>query len=173
MTNEIAHSGVEGQKWYNRRYQYEDGTYTELGKARRRVGNNDRRYEITKAPTTKEEAARREAYYKKKEAIRSGDIVYANKHLDDFSNDELDAIVERYYKNKKISEINTQIETEGKMTPEKLANKLYTYSNIASSVGNIAVNADRVHKSLTAMKNRKKDPYYDKKGNDKKKKHKD
>lgn len=170
MGNEIAHSGVEGQKWYNRRYQYEDGTYTELGKARRRVGNDHRYERNDKAPTTKEEAARREAYYKKKDAIRSGDIVYANKHLDDFSNDELDAIVERYYKNKKISEINTQIETEGKMTPEKLANKLYTYSNIASSVGNIAVNANKVHQSLTAIKNRKKDPYYDKKGNDKKKK---
>ena len=56
------------------------------------------------------------------------------------------------------------------MTAEKLANKLYTYSNIASSIGNIAVNADKLHKSMTNIKNRKKDPLYDKKGNDKKKK---
>lgn len=166
MVNEIAHSGVEGMKWYERRYQYEDGSYTELGKARRRVGNRN----IERAPATKEEAQRREAYYKKKEAIHNGDIIYANKHLSDFSNDELDAIVERYYKNKKISDINVQIENADKITAEKLSNKLYTYSNIASSIGNIAVNADKLHKSLTNIKNRKKDPLYDKKGNDKKKK---
>lgn len=169
MANEIAHSGVEGMKWYERRYQYPDGTYTELGKARRRTGNEH----ITKVPTTKEEAERREAYYRKKTAIHSGDISYASKHLNDFSNDELDEIVERYYKNKKISDINTQIENADKMTAEKLANKLYTYSNIASSIGNIAANADKLHKSMTNIKNRKKDPLYDKKGNDKKKNKKD
>lgn len=35
--NYIYHSGIKGQKWYNRRYQNEDGTYTEEGKKRRRV----------------------------------------------------------------------------------------------------------------------------------------
>lgn len=34
--NYIAHSGILGMKWGRRRYQNEDGTYTEEGKARRR-----------------------------------------------------------------------------------------------------------------------------------------
>ena len=41
---------------------------------------------------------------------------------------------------------------------------------VYSSIGNIAVNADKLHKSLNNIKNRKKDPLYDQKGNDKKKK---
>lgn len=32
----IKHSGIKGQRWGDRRYQYEDGTYTEEGKLRKR-----------------------------------------------------------------------------------------------------------------------------------------
>lgn len=34
-TNELYHHGILGQKWGVRRYQNEDGSYTELGKRRR------------------------------------------------------------------------------------------------------------------------------------------
>ena len=36
----LAHHGVKGQKWGERRYQNEDGSYTDLGAQRRRVGNS-------------------------------------------------------------------------------------------------------------------------------------
>ena len=36
--NSLEHYGVKGQKWGQRNYQNPDGTYTELGKERRRVG---------------------------------------------------------------------------------------------------------------------------------------
>ena len=34
----LAHHGIKGQKWGQRRFQNEDGTYTELGAERRRTG---------------------------------------------------------------------------------------------------------------------------------------
>lgn len=34
----LIHHGIKGQKWGVHRYQNKDGTYTELGKWRRRVG---------------------------------------------------------------------------------------------------------------------------------------
>lgn len=44
-TKEIAqalmHAGISGQKWYQRRYQNPDGTYTELGKIRKRAYYKD------------------------------------------------------------------------------------------------------------------------------------
>lgn len=173
----LQHEGVQGQKWYERRYQNPDGTYTELGKARRRVGGDNRSYNRRdQKPLTKEESnARREAYYDKKEAIRAGDVVYASKHIRDFSNQELDDVIERYYKNKKISEINSEIENAGKITPESIARKLSTFSDIASSIGNISANLDKTHKAFNNIGRRKKDPDFDKKNDkkDKKKKKKD
>lgn len=162
MENEyISHSGVEGMRWYNRQYQYPDGTYTELGKARRRVGNSGR--EDRGHVSLEERNRRREAYYDKKEAIRDGDIMYASKHLSDFSNDDLEAIVDRYYKNKKISEIVAEIENKDKLTMEKVAKKLGVISDIAGSSANIAKSVDTMHRSFTNISNRKKDPNYDKK----------
>ena len=35
--DEFGHSGIKGQKWHVRRYQYPDGRWTEEGKARRRT----------------------------------------------------------------------------------------------------------------------------------------
>ena len=37
----LMHYGVKGQKWGERQYQFLDGTYTELGKERRRIGSHD------------------------------------------------------------------------------------------------------------------------------------
>ena len=37
----LKHHGIKGQKWGLRNFQYPDGTYTELGKARRRKGESD------------------------------------------------------------------------------------------------------------------------------------
>lgn len=42
LTNYIAHDGTAGMKWYNRRYQNADGTWTEEGKARRRAQYRDK-----------------------------------------------------------------------------------------------------------------------------------
>lgn len=140
----IAHSGTEGMRWYNRRYQYPDGTYTELGKERRRVGNGERRPLLTE----KEKLERRESYYDKKEAIRKGDIIYANKHFSEFSNQELDDIFDRYYKNQKISDIMSKIEGTDKTTAEKIAEKLRPISNIADSSAIIFKSINTIHKSM-------------------------
>ena len=39
----LIHYGVKGQHWGERQYQYMDGTYTPLGKERRRIGPHDYR----------------------------------------------------------------------------------------------------------------------------------
>lgn len=47
----LLHAGVEGQKWYQRRYQNPDGTYTELGKIRKRAyyqKNYSKDYDISR-----------------------------------------------------------------------------------------------------------------------------
>ena len=159
----IAHYGTPKQKWGHRNYQYPDGTYTELGKERRRVGTGERKPLLSE----EEKRQRRESYYDKKDAIRKGDIIYASKHLSEFSNQELDDIVDRYYKNKKISEITAQIEGTDKSMTEKIAEKHKPIASIADSSATIARSLDTIHKSAHDISNRGKD---DGKKNDYKKK---
>ena len=146
----IAHYGTEGQKWHQRNYQYPDGTYTELGKERRRVGTGERRPMLTE----KEKLQRREAYYDKKEAVRHGDVLYASKHINDFSNQELDDLIERYDKNKKIAKIMKDIENEDKLTMEKVAKKLETVGSIANSSATIFKSLNTIHKSVHEISDR-------------------
>lgn len=163
----IAHYGTPKQRWGQRNYQYPDGSYTELGKERRRVGTGERRPLLTE----EEKRQRRESYYDKKDAIRKGDIIYASKHLSEFSNQELDDIVDRYYKNKKISEITAQIEGTDKSMTEKIAEKLKPIASIADSSATIAKSIDTIHKSAYNIGNRGKGGKDDdKKKDDKKKK---
>lgn len=165
----IAHYGTPKQRWGQRNYQYPDGSYTELGKERRRVGTGERRPLLTE----EEKRQRRESYYDKKDAIRKGDIIYASKHLSEFSNQELDDIVDRYYKNKKISEITAQIEGTDKSMTEKIAEKLKPIASIADSSATIAKSIDTIHKSAYNIGNRGKGGKdEDKKKDDKKKNNK-
>ena len=167
----IAHYGTPKQRWGHRNYQYPDGTYTELGKERRRVGTGERRPLLTE----EEKRQRREAYYDKKEAIRKGDILYANQHISEFSNQDLDDIMERYFKNKRISELTAEIESKDKLTLEKVAKKLGTIADIAGSTSSILVSMDKGSKALRNMSDRKNGKDSDKKDNksdDKKKKQK-
>lgn len=166
----IAHHGTRGQKHGVRNYQYPDGTYTELGKERRRVGTGERRPLLSE----EEKRQRRESYYDKKDAIRKGDIIYASKHLSEFSNQELDDIVDRYYNNKRISDIAAKIEGTDKSMTEKIAEKLKPIASIADSSATIARSLDTVHKSVhnisTRGKGKSDDRRDDKKRNDNKKK---
>lgn len=55
--DEIYHAGIKGMKWGIRRYQNPDGTYTDLGKARRREDDGIRadanKPSVVKPPTTR------------------------------------------------------------------------------------------------------------------------
>lgn len=53
---ELYHSGVKGQKWGRRRYQNPDGTWTEEGKRRRRIGDDDNYEPRTRRPINRGKA---------------------------------------------------------------------------------------------------------------------
>lgn len=117
--DELMHYGVKGQKWHQRRYQNEDGTYTDLGKARRRVGYekeatvtedekvggkaykdmswSERR--AAKKRARHNEAVRREQRNfnrDKREAIDKGDLSFISKNISRFTNDEINESITRY-----------------------------------------------------------------------------
>lgn len=68
-TRELYHHGVKGQKWGVRRYQYDNGTWTEEGKRRRRTG--DGRH-IGSTPHSEKKLPRYANYMFKSGTINSG-----------------------------------------------------------------------------------------------------
>ena len=57
MNRWLAHHGILGQKWGIRRYQNEDGTWTEVGKKRRNFQSANKTYDSTENPKSLDNAA--------------------------------------------------------------------------------------------------------------------
>ena len=49
LNDVLAHHGIRGQKWYQRRYQYEDGSLTPEGKIRYSKSKNNADYDKARA----------------------------------------------------------------------------------------------------------------------------
>lgn len=70
----LMHYGVKGQHWGERQYQYMDGTYTPLGKERRRIGLHD--YGSKSGVTSSSSKSSKSASPKQKaEKIKNMDIL--------------------------------------------------------------------------------------------------
>ena len=73
----LSHHGIKGQKWGIRRYQNEDGTWTEAGKRRRNYGYEVNDDDLNVVKTVKKLNRKYKKYdVEQKESIKSyfGDI---------------------------------------------------------------------------------------------------
>lgn len=95
MTNEIEHSGILGMKWGLRRFQFKDGSYTALGKARRRIGGSRRTVDDERYKAKQDE----------RQAVKNRRIM---------SDEELDARIKRLEKEKRLKELTENDLSVGK-----------------------------------------------------------
>lgn len=91
MNDELYHHGILGQRWGIRRYQNSDGSYTSLGRRRRRISGSGNSRSL----------ARRDA-------------LSAVKNRRTLSDEELDARIKRLEKEKKLKDLTTEDIIPGK-----------------------------------------------------------
>lgn len=156
--NLVEHSGIFGMKWGNRRYQNEDGTYTEEGKKRRRktFSNMSRSEKKAAKKALKKARDAREEKAERKEAVQRGDIRYAQMNFDKFSEDEITELYRRYDMKREIDRINTQKSQE---TLDKWVNRLDSAGKMARSVDSIYTSLNdmsETHKNSKAAESRRK-----------------
>ena len=120
----LAHHGVKGQRWYHRLYQNPDGTWTELGKMRRRIG------EVKKTDA-----------YKKAKKVAKGAVKVA-KATKKGGKKVVDKIVEASNKRKAKKELRKAQEAEAaqKKLEEDIARAIATaqVDDILKLVGNMS-----------------------------------
>jgi uncharacterized membrane protein YgaE (UPF0421/DUF939 family) len=153
MNDELFHFGTKGMEHGKRLYQNPDGTYTELGKLRRRVTTTKAQKEKIKAAKAAARAKAREARVQARVKARQERAMAAQAKkaaeekrknvrqydLSRFSNEELERLTERMAIEKKFIEartnlanINPRIKTRGEkfkdILREKLVPKLEDYA---------------------------------------------
>lgn len=161
--DELKHYGTKGQKWGIRKYQNPDGSYTELGKERRRVGHDDASEQSPKVEIGKSKAYGKLGFFKrmklkhqlkearkkaenKKRAINEGDIAYASENINDFTGEEIEKLVNRRWDMEKVYRFQREDEQRARnaldAASQKFAKKLNTLADVTKSMATIKKNLD-------------------------------
>lgn len=153
----LEHYGTKGMKWGQRNYQNPDGTYTELGKKRRRVGyekeeskeeddkvkiggkaykdmtRKERRAAKKRARHNEAERKASRAFNKEKsEAISSGNLDFITKNISRFSDDELSQAMDRWKRMETIRDMERTQSEAKQLATERKFDKALRYLKRAS-----------------------------------------
>jgi len=173
MTNqEFYHEGKKGQKWGQRNYQNKDGTWTALGKARRRKGIGGGRKESLSSRLVKRArltlgkgkkssgTSEGEAQPKpkkpltgaeKSKIVESGDAKLVKKHVSELSTEEIQRAINKINKTKELNAIIKEQEPKKKTLNERVRN----LADLSKSVSDLAKSANDIKNLYNENKNKK------------------
>lgn len=155
----LEHYGIKGQKWGQRRYQNPDGSYTELGKERRRVGYED------DVDAKKEKDANANA--NGIEATETTDEKFGGKAYKDMTRKELRAAKKRARHNEKERRAQREFNRDKKAAIEEgdisfISENISKFSNDEIDEAVVRYNKMQTLKNLEVAKKNNGDQFVDK-----------
>lgn len=142
VTRELAHHGILGQRWGIRRFQNKDGSLTDLGRKR-----------LDKKALKRDggEYQKQQTEFNKETVIAKGDYETALKHLEVFTEKELDTIIERQGKASKLRDFRvSELEKERKRVADERKEKFNQIERVTKAIGSIS---DATTKSVSLWNN--------------------
>lgn len=150
MNDELYHHGVEGMSWGKRNgppYPLNASGKASLRKQLFRKKKKQQTDDVKRYSDMSDE----EKTEAKQKAIREGNIreAYANK--DEYSDQELQAVRNRFRLNQEVSQLARENVKTGKQKADEIASKFETVARLTNAVANTAVNGIKIYNSLGAV----------------------
>ena len=141
----LMHHGVKGQKWYNRRYQNEDGSLTTLGRIHYGIGKGRKEAgakELVDAYDAKKKAERAER--RKEKILRDGTAKQILRNSDKFTTKELQEALQRVNTKQQLSKL---VEPDEGLV-SKITKKLDKYGKFVDTVATFKDKIDKAAKAF-------------------------
>lgn len=138
--NELYHFGIPGMKWYHRRFQNEDGTYTAAGRARYGLGKAAKT--VATAPVKAAKAvggAVKKKIRNKWVDYLTRDYEHFNKNVMKLSKDEQEWAKEKFRRKNEVDDLTQEQNRIARRNAENLAGMMDSGKKIADVISSVAI----------------------------------
>lgn len=150
MQNELYHHGVEGMSWGKRNgppYPLNVEGRASLRKQILRKKKKQQADDVKKYSGMSDE----EKTEAKQKAIRTGNIREAYSNRNEYTDQELQAVRNRFRLNQEVSQLAKENIKTGQQKADEIASKFETAARLTNAVANTTANSIKIYNSLGAI----------------------